>query len=471
MSVITQDQLDKKELNKRVINLAWPAVSRMFLQSVVGMVDIMMVGRLGPSSIAAVSLGNRLVFIMIGALQALAVGSTALVAQYIGANNRKQANRVIWQALYGAFLLAVLLSIGGYLLTPQILTGMLSLMETMDYAVLDQGIIYLRIIFISMIFGLPQICINALLQGVGDMKTPLYIMTISNLCNVIGNYLLIFGVGPFPELGVTGAAIATGGSRVIGALVGLVILFRGKSKIRLRVAHMPRGLNKQVLARILKIGLPASVEQLIRHSTQIIFTFLVAGLGTMAIAANEIVMNVQSISQMPGFGFSLAATTLVGQSLGAEKYRLAQDYGAQTMKITMFLMGSLGLVLVIWPQAFIHLYTDDPRVIQAAIPSLRIIAGIQPIFAVLMVLSGALRGAGDTKWVMYTTFIGNWGVRVVLSLMMAFYFRIGLMGFWIAVALDISVRSLLIYIRFRAGHWKVRVIDTPAPKSVKSISV
>ena len=449
------------QIRRHVWGLAWPVVSRMFMQSIVGMVDIMMVGRLGPASIAAVSVGNRLVFILIAALQALAVGSSALVAQYTGAKRKEQADAVVWQALYGAFLLAAVLATLGAIFAPQLIGLMLSLMETIDQQVLAEGTIYLRIILISMIFGLPQIVINALLQGTGDMKTPLVIMTISNVINVIGNYVLIFGVGPFPAMGVTGAAIATGGSRAIGAMIGVGFLLRGTPTIHLRVSKMTWRLRRDIVGRIMDIGIPASIEQLIRNSSMILFSFLVAGLGTVSMAANEIAMNIQSLSMMPGFGFGLAATTLVGQQLGARQYQRAQDYGRETMNLAMALMITLGLLMFTFPGVFVRLYTTDPAVIPEAIGVLRVLGLIQPFFAVYLVLSGALRGAGDTRFVMIATAVGNWGVRVVLALLVAFYFDAGLVGFWLAIAVDLMVRAGLIFYRYQSGVWRKSLVEAP----------
>ncbi len=470
-SSILDDRQTNRQVRTTILRLAWPVVMRMLFQGIVGMVDIMMVGRLGPSSIAAVSVANRLVFILIGALQALAVGATALVAQYTGAGRKKQANQVVWQALMGAFLLAVLLSTIGLIFAPSMIRGMLSLMENIDESVVQQATIYLRIILISMIFGLPQILINAIFQGFGDMKTPLYIMTIGNLLNVVGNYVLIFGVGPFPALGVTGAAIATGFARVVGCSIGLFFLIRGTAYTRLDLKQISFCLNVRILRNILGIGIPASLEQFTRQSVMIVYSFLVASLGTLSLAANEILMNVQAISFMPGFGLGVAATTLVGQSLGANNKELAERYGLETMKLGVLVMGSAAVIFLIWPQLLISLYTNDPQVLREATSSMRIVGFLQPLVAVYIILAGALRGAGDTKWVLYVTFIGNWGVRLVLGVIVAFYFSFGLIGFWVVNAIDIAVRALLIFCRYRSGLWKTRVIEDVRVPSKETVVV
>jgi putative MATE family efflux protein len=327
-------------------------------------------------------------------------------------------------------------------------------MEEADLFIINEGSIYLKIVLGSMIFGLPMMVINAILQGIGDMKTPLYIMLITNIINVILNYLLIFGIGFFPAMGVTGAAIGTGIGRTVGFLIGLGVLIKGEADIKLNWKYLNWKIDWETINNILKIGIPAAIEQFARQSSQIIYTTLVAGLGTATIAANAVAMNVTTISFMPGFGFGMAATTLVGQSLGAKRKKLAEQYGRQTTYLTVVLMTLASIIMYIWIQPIINLYTNDANVIKMASSALKIFLFFQPIFGLFMALAGALRGAGDTKWVMYFTMIGNWGVRLVFSLLFVFYLNLGLNGFWLAMGVDVIVRASLILRRFLGGKWK-----------------
>src|SRR6056297_1949666 len=308
----------------------------MFLQSIVGVVDVIMVGQLGASAIAAVDIGNRVVFVLIGTLMALSIGATALVAHYIGAGNKEEANHIMWQSLFSGFIAALIIGGLGILYSRELMGAMTFLMEENDPFILNQGSSYLNIVLASMLFGLPMMVVNAVLQGIGDMKTPLFIMFISNVVNVLLNYLLIFGIGIFPALGVIGAALGSGIGRFIGFLIGIDILI---------------------------IGIPAAVEQFARQSSQIIYTALVAGLGTATIAANAVTMNVSSLSFMPGFGFGMAATTLVGQSLGAKKKDLAENYAKQSSYLTLILMIAASVLMYIFVEPIVNLYTDDPAVI------------------------------------------------------------------------------------------------------------
>jgi putative MATE family efflux protein len=443
-----------KEMRKNIFHLAWPAILRMFLQSIVGVVDVIMVGQLGASAIAAVDIGNRIVFVLIGTLMALTIGATALVAHHIGAGNKEEANHIMWQSLMLGFLAALVIGGLGIFFSEQLMLSMTFLMEEANPFIIDNGSVYLNIVLASMLVGLPMMVINAILQGIGDMKTPLFIMFISNVVNVLFNYLLIFGIGIFPALGITGAALGSGIGRFVGFLIGIAILIKGEKGIKLDLKYIEFKIDFAITKDILTIGIPAAVEQFARQSSQIIYTAMVAGLGTATIAANAVTMNVSSLAFMPGFGFGMAATTLVGQSLGAKRKDLAEDYSKQSSYLTLGLMTLASVTMFIFVKPIVNLYTNDPAVIGMAVSALRIFLLFQPLLGLLMVLAGALKGAGDTKWVMYFTIFGNWGVRLLFSYILGLKLGFGLNGFWLAMGIDIMSRTALIVWRFSSGKWK-----------------
>lgn len=464
---------DLGKIRKNILKLAWPAILRMFLQSIVGVVDVIMIGKLGSSAIAAVDMSNRLVFVILGTLMSLTIGATALVAHHIGAGHKHKANHILWQALLGGVFAAFILATLGFIFSKDLLRLMLVFMENTDQFIVNEGSIYLRIIFMSMVFALPTMVINSILQGTGNMKTPLLIMLVTNIVNVIFNYFFIFGIGFFPEMGVAGAAIGTSLGRLAGFIVAMVVITKGVSNVRLIWKEITFKIDWIVMKGILRIGLPASVEQFVRQSSNIVYTALVAGLGTATIAANAIAMNVTSISFMPGFGFGMAATTLVGQSLGAKKSALAEKYAKQSTYLNAILMVTASILMYIFVLPITKLYTDESEVARMASTALKIFVIYQPIMSIFMVMAGALRGAGDTKWVMYFTVIGNWGIRLVFTLLLAFYFDLGLNGFWIAMGIDGIIRTGLILRRFKSGKWKhQKVLDkdkmVDAAKSAKA---
>ncbi|MCK8817570.1 MATE family efflux transporter [Natroniella sulfidigena] len=441
------------DIRKNILKLAWPALLMMFLQSVIGMIDVMMIGSIGPTALAAVDMSNRLIMVVVGAISALSIGATALVARYVGAKNHKQANKVMVNALISGIVLSLILALIGFLTSQSLLEMMMVLMEEVDGAVLDQGSIYLRIIFSSMVFALPMMLITAILQGIGDMKTPLYIMIISNICNVVINYLLIFGVGVFPALGVAGAAIGTILSRVVGTIAGFIVLIRGNSILKLELNKSSLKVDFKMIKEIFTIGIPAAIEQLVRQSSQIIYTILIAALGTLTLAANAIVMNIELVPIMIGFGFATAATTLVGQSLGAGKKDLAKEYAKQTAYLSTGLLIVISIPMFIFAHPIIKLFTTDLEVINLVLPILRFMIVIQALFGLIIVLAGALRGGGDTKWPMYSTIVGDWGVRLTLGLLFGYSLGYGLLGFWMAMGVNLFVMAGLNLWRYKSEKW------------------
>jgi len=445
--------LTSMNLRSSVAALAVPAVLRMLLQTLVGIAALMIVGRLSPEAIAAVGLGNRVMFFLIGSLTALTVGSTALVAKYTGAGDAEEVSRVAGQSLLLALLAGGVIALAGILLAEPIMRAMVALQEDVDLEVVHLGAVYIRWLVGSMFLAIVLFMSNAIFQGAGDMRTPLYIMAAVNVLNVALAYALVLGPGPLPSFGVAGAGMAGAVARTAGGVVALALLLRGRSGVKLRAGDV-FSFRPEVMSEILRIGLPSAVENMIRQSSQVIYTVLIAGLGTVSIAANAITMSALSLSFMPGFGFGLAATALVGQNLGAAKPDRAEASGYEALRWCLYLMSLLGVLFFLFPSFIVGLYTDDPAVIDLASSCLRVIAVAQPFLAVIMTLSGGLRGAGDTRWVMYVTAAGNWGIRLVGAWLIGFRLGMGLVGVWVAMALDQAFRAGLIALRFRSGRWK-----------------
>src|SRR5690554_25767 len=380
MDVLSND-LRKSDMRKKILILSWPAILRLFLQSLVGTVDIIMVGKIAGPGIGAVGVGNRIVFIIIGVFTALSIGSTALVAHYIGAKNLKKGNEILWQSILISVIMGIIIMIFGLLFSEYLLKGMLLLMEkSEDHSfILSEGSTYIKIVLSSMIFGFPLMIINAVFQGVGDMKTPLLLMIITNLTNVLFNYFLIYGIWIFPAMGVAGAALGSALGRVLGCIIGIIILMIGKSNLKLAFRYLKFKLDYAIIKSILKIGIPSSIEQFARQSSQIVITIFVASLGAAAVEANEIAMNINSLAIMPGFGFGVASLTLVGQSLGANKNDLAAKYGKETSFLGVVLMLPITIILFIFAKPLVMLYADSKEIVPMAIVAVRIIIISQPV--------------------------------------------------------------------------------------------
>lgn len=446
------EKLSRGVLRRTVWSLAWPAILRMAFMSTASLVTLGLVGTLGPQAIAAVGLAQRVIFVIIGVLMSLTVGTTALVAHYTGARDKEGARAVVSQSLVVGVVISTILAVIGDVYGEKMI-GFLMLGNP-DPVVIEMGSEYLRIIIFSMILGLPMMLINAAQQGAGDMKTPMYMVMGINIITLVMGYSLIAGVGPLPALGVRGAALGEGIARVGGGIVALVLAFSGRFfTLSIRPRDLLR-IDPVIIRQILFIGLPASGEQFVRQATQVIYTILIASLGSIVVAANQVAMAVQSISFMPGFGFGLAATTLVGQSLGAQKPKLAERYGYEANIFAAVFMSVIGVIFFFWAEKLVGLFTADAIVKGLASSCVRIIAFAQVPFSVTMVLSGALRGAGDTRWVMYITAGAEWGVRLLLAYVLGFRLHMGLPGVWVAFLLNSLVLSSLILWRFRSGQWR-----------------
>ncbi|MGI6097175.1 MAG: MATE family efflux transporter [Dethiobacteria bacterium] len=450
---VTERIVQTTNLKRTVLTIAGPAVLRTFLNMVVQMVDMIMIGGLGAAAVAAVGVSNQFFFLTVSAVQAFSMGATTLVAQNIGAGEVERAKTVARQALVGTILITFLFSIFIFAFTEQMIKLMLLAMEELDQEVLGLSTSYLRIISTSIMFRFTMIAINGIFQGAGDSRTPLYFMILTNLLNVIGNYLLIFGIGFFPALGVQGAAIATAASGIIGGTVAFILLFTKYSPLPLSMRDDFR-FDFTILRRIFKIGVPAALEQVSIQGSQIVYTMIVASLGTLAIAAHQILHLTFIITHLPGIGFAVAANALVGQFLGAEKRQWAFESAMLTLRYALFIMLGAGICYLFVPELVLSLFTREAKVIALARFSLVLLAFAQPGIAVISALGGGLRGAGDTRWIMLLTFLNMFGLRLAITLLLVLL-GFGLNGVWLAMLLEILIRAALIYRRFLIRIWDV----------------
>ena len=443
----------RAEVRLGVLALAWPAIIENILHMGVGIADVVMVGKLGKEAIASVDLANTLVHFSLAVFAAITVGTTALVARHTGAKEWDEAREIARQSIKLLVLMALVLGAGGVMFGERLIRLMMVLDSSPDGRVVLLGGQYLKIVSYASPFSLGVLGINAVLRGAGDTKTPMIVTGIANVLNIILNYVFIFGMGVIPPMGVPGAALASAISRTVGGVLALWVLFSERCPVNLRITDDYRW-NSAVLKRIVGVGAPAAIEQVIMRGGQLGYGLIVAGLGTVAMASHAVSLTAESLSYMPGFGFALAATTLVGQGLGAERPDLAEQSGLVAARSAASIMGLLGIALFLFPQQLVGLFTKDPQVIELASVCLRIVAVSQPALAVVMVMAGALRGAGDTRRVMVVTVAGIWGVRLTLAYFLSYGLGWGLVGAYLAMIADLFLRSALLYRSFSMGHWK-----------------
>lgn len=447
-----QGELSRRQIQGRIWNLAYPAIIEQLLVTLVSMADMIMVGGLGASAIAAIGISNQPIFTANAFFSAISIGSTALIARLMGAQDYKLANQAARQSLILAVSSSLVLMLGVFAFAP----AMIHFMHA-EPDVAPLAITYSRIMGVSLLFSLTSMILNGVLRGAGDMRTPMRVNLVANVVNIILNYFLIFGIGPFPRLGVAGAAIATLIAHMVAFFLVLSVFFSGKFVLNFKRSQSYRP-DWVIIKRILNVGLPASIEQLIMRLGMMLYARTVSGLGTVAYAAHQIAINSEGITFTPGMGFSMASTTLVGQSLGAGMPERAKRFGIESRHLAMFSMGTLGLLLFFFPTQIISLFTNDQAVIDQGVVCLRIIALVQPIMGATFVMMGSLRGAGDTRFVMLVTMLGIWGGRLGTAYLLVNVMDLGLKGAWIAMAVDHVVRGSLASLRFHHGGWqKARV--------------
>lgn len=436
-----------KAVDKHIWALTLPSLVELMLATLFGMVDMVMVGHVSTESLAAVGISNQPMMLILSVFQALNVGTMALVARFTGTDDHQSSCSVLKQTLILATLVGTVLSGLGFVYAHRIVAFMGAEPEVIPAAAAYFSITALGTVFVAVIMG-----IGAALRGAGDTVTPMRYNLISNLLNVFGNYILIFGKLGFPALGVTGAALSTTLSRGLGMLMALYAVYRPYSLFRLSTRQTTR-IDIALMKRILNIGLPSGLEQLVLRTGQIEFARTVAGLGTTVFAAHQIAINVVGLSFAPNQAFGMAATTLVGQSLGANRPDLAETCGLQTRRLGMLVAASITTLFFFFGQQIAAIYADDPAVVKMAAGALKIVAIMQPLQSTQFILAGALRGAGDTRWPLLSTMIGIWGIRVVFAKLFI-SMGLGLTGAWLAHLLDQLFRSIFIHTRYSSQHWK-----------------
>jgi len=436
-------------LQQQLFQLAWPSLLESLLQTMLSFVDLIFVGSLGPDAIAGVGLGTRLMMVLQVLFMGLSVGNTALVARAVGAKDKPEAERIAKQSLIISSLLSVLIAAAGLFYSHQIVAMMGA---TQEVTAIGAG--FLRVVATFSLFLAVMMVGGGTLRGSGDTRTPLIITAIINVINILFAYLLIFGNLGFPKLGPIGSAVATTIARGVGAVLVLYVLFRRGSVLKLPF----RGgwtIHRDVARRILGVGGPAAVEQIIFQLGLLVFNVITVSFGTDALAAQQIAFNISNFSILPAFAFGVAATTMVGQNLGAKDPDRAEASAWQSLKGNMIWMSLMGVAFLLGRRLLVSLYTNDPAVQRLGEMCMVFIACTQPMQSVSMVVASALRGAGDTRSTMVVTSVSVWVVRVGLGYLIGIVLGVGFIGVWIAWVADFTTRAVLIYLRFRSGRWKI----------------
>lgn len=376
---------------RRVLRLSLPIIGENLLQTAVGAVDTLLVSRLGDNAIAGVGIGVEVVFFIIAILSAVSIGATVLVAQAIGAREQQRANELTRQAISWGLLIAIPLSIGGFFFAPSIVRAF-----GPEPIVAHEGTRYLEVIAASSVMLLLSFMLGAVLRGTGDGRTPLKAAVLANIVNVFAAYALINGHLGLPKLGVAGSAWGATLGRATAAIFMLAVLWRGGAaiSIRAKTGWLP---HRRVGRDLFRLGIPAAIEQILIETGFTLLVAIVATLGTKALAAQQISFTAMSLGFLPGIGFQITATALVGQSVGAR--RIADGVkAAHLCRLWSLIWTSAGMLLYLFfSKQILGIFSSDPDVVRLGANALRAIGLSLPLWGLWMVGAGALRGSGDTR--------------------------------------------------------------------------
>jgi putative MATE family efflux protein len=434
-------------LNRAILLLAIPMVLEMVLESLFAAVDVLWVSRLGADAIATVGLTEALLSLVMAISFGLSLSTTAMVARRIGEKDPAGA------AIAGVQAIAIGLAVSAIIGIPCLFYGpdLLRLMGASP-EVVAVGSGYARIALggsaaITLLF-----LNNAIFRGAGDAAIAMRLLWVSNIINFILDPCLIFGLGPFPKLGVTGAALATFTGRSIGVLYQFYRLLRGTERIRILRSQIR--VNLGVLLRLLRVSLTGILQFLIAHTSWIGLVRIVSIFGSAALAGYTIAIRILIFVLMPSWGLSNAAATLVGQNLGAKQPERAETSVWRTGLYNMIFLGVIGLFFVVFAEPVIHLFTQDPAVVPLAVSSLRILSYGNIGYAYGMVMLQAFNGAGDTVTPTIVHFFGFWLLEIPLAYFLAITIRMQSNGVYIAIVVAEAAIAAAGIVLFKRGRWK-----------------
>ena len=437
--------VENRKLIKNIFQITLPAVFDLLAQTLIMALDMKMVSSLGPSAISSVGVGTAGMYALIPALIAVATGTTALLSRAYGADNKLDGKKAFAQSFFIAVPLGIFLTIIFLIFSEQII----NLVGNAKDMNLSDAILYQNMTVIGFPFLGVSIATFYAFRAMGENKIPMIGNTLALVLKVILNFLLVY----LFKWGIFGAALSTTLTRLFSAIFSIYLVFWSKKNwISLELKDLK--FDYFTSKRILKVGIPAAVEQLGLRIGMLIFEMMVISLGNLSYAAHKIALTAESISFNLGFAFSFAASALVGQELGKGSSQKALKNGYICTIIAMIVMSTFGLLFFIIPQFLVSLFTNDKDVIELSTMALKIVSICQPFSGASMVLAGALRGAGDTKSVLLITYLGIFLVRIPITYLFLDVLNFGLAGAWIVMTIDLVIRSSLAFYIFRRGKWK-----------------
>ncbi len=447
----TEQDFTTGSLKRAIFLLSVPMVLEMVMESIFAIVDIYFVSKLGAEAVATVGITESLVTIVYAIGVGLSMATTAMVSRRIGEKNPEAAAKAAFQSIITGLFVSILIAIPGIIYASELLQLMGASQEIYTNmsgytAIMLGGNAVIMLLFI----------INAVFRSAGDAAISMRVLWIANIINLILDPMLIFGIGPFPELGVMGAAVATNIGRGLAVIYQFYLLFKGNGRVKLLISHI--SVHLQTIRSLLKLSLGGIGQNVIAMSSWIGLVRIISEFGSEAIAGYTIALRIILFALLPSWGISNAAATLVGQNLGAKKPDRAEKSVWAVGKVNMASMGIISIILILFPSAFIRLFIDDPAVIVSGTLSLRILAYGFVMYGLGMVLVQALNGAGDTLTPTKINFFCFWVLEIPLAYFLALSLGIGETGVYYSIVIAESAMTIAAVWYFKQGKWKLKVV-------------
>jgi putative MATE family efflux protein len=434
-------------IGRAIILLAIPMVLEMCMESIFVLVDIKWVSYLGEDAMATVGITESLMTLVYALAIGLSIGATATIARRIGEKNPEGAARAAVQAIALAFIISAIIALIGAPLAPKLLSWMGA-----APAVIAKGSGFTRVMLAGNATVVLLFMINAVFRGAGDAAIAMRVLALANAINILLGPCLIFGLGPFPKMGIVGAAVATNIGRGTGALYALARLLRSGGRFEIKRHHFR--LEPAIMLRLVRLSGTATFQVFIGMASWVGLVRIISSFGTHAVAGYIVGMRVIVFALLPSWGMSNAAATMVGQALGAKKPDRAERAVWKAGLYNVIFLGSVGLVFVLFARQIIGLFTHDPNVVPYGVDCLRIVAYGFLFYAYGMVLTQSFNGAGDTWTPTILNLFVFWLWELPLAWVLAKVFGLGTRGVFLAIMIAFSTLAIVSALLFRRGKWK-----------------
>ena len=446
----TREDYTSGSLSRAITLLAIPMMLELFMESTFGLVDIYFVGKLGADAVATVGLSSSLVVVVFAVALGLSMGATAMVARRIGEHDREGASKAAGQAILAAVALSIPPAVFGAVMAPSLLGWMgasPAVIAGSSYlSVLFGGSSTIFLIFLN----------NAIFRGAGDAVVAMRALWLANGINIILDPCLIFGWGPFPEMGLVGAAVATTIARGIGVAYQFIVLFRGRQRVGMKALHLR--INPPVMRTIMRISVSGIIQFFVATASWMGVMRIMALFGSVTLAGYTIALRLVLFSILVSWGLSNAASTLVGQSLGAGNPERAERAVWLAGFYNTIFLASASTVFWLLTEPLVGSFTSDAAVLSVGVESLRYLSAGQVFSAYSMVFAAGFNGAGDTDTPTFINLFCYWVWQLPLAYTLSQYVGMGATGVYIAVACTGAAWTLVGLVLFRRGHWKTRAV-------------